>query len=103
MKYEKRVTFPAQQMTIFPLSQKSCNGSLQMLKNPGKKHFYNTYQLIHNKHCQSEVNSNFLYVLHSEVGLKFIQHNLEKSVSVKLLLNYILNINITFISICFIL
>lgn len=73
MKYEKRVTFPAQQITIPPLSQKSCNGSLEMLKNPGKEHFYNICQLIHNKHCQSEMNSNFLNVLQSEVGLKFMQ------------------------------
>lgn len=45
-KYGKRVTFPAQ-ITVSPPSQKSCSSLLQMFKNPGKKHFYDIYQLIH--------------------------------------------------------
>lgn len=84
MKYKKRVPFHAQQITIFPLSQKTCNGSLEMLKNPGKEYFYDIYQLLHKKHCQSEMNSNFLNVLHSELRLKFMRHHLEEM----LVMNY---------------
>lgn len=64
MKYKKRVTFPAQQITIFPLSQKSCNGLLEIIKNPSKKYFKNIYQLMHKKNCQSEMNSIIFFMFY---------------------------------------